>query len=90
MDVINMAIAIFHGSDKIIKIPEYGKGKPHNDYGLGFYTTKNKGLAGEWATPNPNFNGYINEYNYDVSGLKILNLIAVENWIAILMKNRIG
>jgi len=85
-------ISIFHGSDKIIKMPEYGKGKPYNDYGLGFYTTKNKGLAGEWATPKPNIDGYVNEYKYNIAGLNILNLntLPIENWITILIKNRHG
>jgi len=85
-------LTIFHGSDKIIKVPEYGKGKAHNDYGLGFYTTKNKELAGEWAAPKPNIDGYINEYSYNTAGLSVLNLnlLPIENWIAILMKNRHG
>lgn len=34
---------IYHGSKDIVKNPEYGKGKPYNDYGLGFYCTDNKG-----------------------------------------------
>jgi len=88
----NYWITIFHGSDKIIKVPEYGKGKPYNDYGLGFYVTKNKGLAGEWAAPKPNADGYINEYEYNTAGLNALNLnlLPIENWIAVLMKNRRG
>ena len=72
------ALTIFHGSDKIIKVPEYGKGKTYNDYGLGFYTTKDKELAGEWATPKANTDGYINEYNYNIEGLNILNLNLID------------
>jgi hypothetical protein len=81
-----------HGSDKIIKVPEYGKGAINNDYGQGFYCTENKGLAGEWAVSKTKKNGYINEYSYDFSGLKILNLdkLPIEIWIAILMDNRRG
>ena len=42
-------ITVYHGSDKIIEKPEYGKGHMYNDYGVGFYLTKEKDLAGEWA-----------------------------------------
>ena len=38
---------IYHGSKDIIKQPEYGKGKPHNDYGLGFYCTEDIEMAKE-------------------------------------------
>ena len=29
-------ITLYHGSAEIIEKPEFGKGKPYNDYGLGF------------------------------------------------------
>ena len=30
-----MKIDIYHGSDHIIEHPQFGEGKPYNDYGLG-------------------------------------------------------
>ena len=42
-------LIIYHGSENIIEVPEYGKGKPYNDYGLGFYCTEYVELAKEWA-----------------------------------------
>jgi hypothetical protein len=42
-------IDIYHGSDHIIEQPVFGKGKPFNDYGLGFYCTEHIELAKEWA-----------------------------------------
>ena len=36
---------IYHGSQNIIEVPEFGKGNPFNDYGLGFYCTENQELA---------------------------------------------
>ena len=30
---------LYHGSDHVIKRPEFGAGKKHNDYGRGFYCT---------------------------------------------------
>lgn len=42
-------IIIYHGSSEIVKQPVYGKGKPYNDYGIGFYCTEHLELAKEWA-----------------------------------------
>ena len=42
-------LIIYHGSENIIEVPGYGKGKPYNDYGLGFYCTEYIDLAKEWA-----------------------------------------
>ena len=33
-------ITLYHGSVNIIKKPEFGRGNRHNDYGLGFYCSK--------------------------------------------------
>ena len=85
-------IIIYHGSNKIIKRPEFGKGDKNNDYGQGFYCTKNKGLAGEWAVLWTEQDGYINEYFFDYTGLNVLylNQMPIENWIAVLVSNRRG
>ncbi len=84
-------LIIYHGSENIIQVPEYGKGKPYNDYGLGFYCTEYIDLAKEWACDDKH-GGYANKYVLDVSGLKILDLSSKEycilHWISILLKNR--
>jgi hypothetical protein len=83
---------VYHGSQKVVEKPVFGFGNPNNDYGLGFYMTKNKGLAGEWAVLDSGFDGYINEYTLDYSGMNVLNLDKepIEIWVAVLMKNRKG
>lgn len=85
---------IFHGSDSIIEKPlyHYERANIHNDYGLGFYCTKNLDMAKEWAN-RKTINGYVNKYEIDERGLNILNLCdkskySVLNWIAILVHNR--
>lgn len=85
---------IYHGSESIIENPVYlyeGSNK-HNDYGMGFYCTKNLDMAKEWANRKTT-NGFVNKYAIDERGLKILNLYdkskyTVLNWIAILVHNR--
>ena len=85
-------ITIFHGSPNVLKKPTYGAGRPNNDYGVGFYTTMNKELAGEWAVFWTEKDGRINEYNLDRSNLETLKLDAldIKHWIAILMTYRKG
>lgn len=86
-----MKIRLYHGSEKIIRNPEYGKGARNNDYGRGFYCTEEIELAKEWACAKRS-NGYANAYELDMSDLKILNLNDPEynilNWLALLAEHR--
>lgn len=82
---------IYHGSVSVIEKPKFGKGKPHNDYGMGFYCTEDPELAKEWAV-DENTDGYANKYSLDLEGLNVLNLskeATVLNWIALLLQNRV-
>lgn len=79
---------IYHGSDHIIKIPEFHGGKPHNDYGYGFYCTEIGDLAKEWAVSEEH-DGYANCYELDMDGLRILNHeYSILTWLSILIQNR--
>lgn len=82
---------LYHGSEKIIKNPKYGYGSSGNDFGRGFYCTENIELAKEWACKK-NTDGFVNQYELNVSGLKILNLndekYHILNWLALLTKYR--
>ena len=84
-------LTIYHGSENIIKTPEYGKGKPYNDYGLGFYCTEYLDLAKEWACADTH-GGFANQYILDMTGLTVLDLnskdYCIIHWISILLKNR--
>lgn len=81
---------IYYGSDHIIKIPEFHGGKPHNDYGYGFYCTEIGELAKEWAVSEEH-DGYANCYELDMDGLRILNMnheYSILTWLSILIQNR--
>ena len=87
-----MQRVLYHGSEFIIKEPEYLKGNVHNDYGIGFYCTTNKELAKEWAAKRTG-KGYINKYSLRDDRLKILDLTKppfnnVLYWVSLLMHNR--
>lgn len=82
---------IYHGSQSIIEKPVFGKGKPYNDYGLGFYCTDSLDMAKEWGA-DANRVGYANCYTIDCNGLTILDLNSEEycilHWLAVLLENR--
>jgi len=84
-------ITLYHGSSAIIEKPQFGKGNPKNDYGLGFYCTMNLELAKEWACHDKN-GGFTNVYLLDISSFSIMDLTntqySILNWLAILINNR--
>ncbi len=84
-------LTLLHGSDHIIEIPDINIGNEHNDYGRGFYCTHLEEMAKEWACKQ-NTDGFVNKYEIDNDGLKILDLTdgnhTVLNWIALLLQNR--
>ena len=84
---------LYHGSPDIIEKPAFGKGKPYNDYGRGFYCTEHIELAKEWACTE-GVDGYANRYEVDTRGLSVLDLSSddytILNWLALLMQHRQG
>ena len=82
----------YYGADRLVLKPEFNKGNPSNDYGLGFYLTKDKELARLWATQYEN-GGYLIDYDVDINGLNILHLETIENkdvltWLSLLISHR--
>lgn len=88
---MNQDLILYHGSQQIIEVPQFGAGKKYNDYGLGFYCTESPELAKEWACPVKN-DGYANQYRLPLDSLSIMHLTAgnfnILHWLAILLKNR--
>ena len=83
---------LFYGADSLIIHPEFGKGNPTNDYGLGFYLTPDYDMAKLWASKNTN-GGYLITFDVDFSKLKILYLNTndeedVLKWITLLVNHR--
>ena len=82
---------IYHGSEFIIKRPEYEKGSRNNDYGQGFYCTENIDLARGWAVRKER-DGYVNIYEIDMTPLRVVDLNSpdhcVLHWITLLLDHR--
>lgn len=85
-------LILYHGSERIVNEPAFGKGKEHNDFGLGFYCTESEELAKEWAVSSLR-DGFCNRYTLDTEYLKVLNLnspdYTILNWIAVLVEHRL-
>ena len=85
-------IHLYHGSQEIVRQPEYGLGRIHSDYGLGFYCTESEDLAKEWACSSLN-DGFANHYVLDHEYLNILDLSSADfsilNWASVLISNRV-
>lgn len=65
-----------------------GKGRPENDYGLGFYCTEDLELAREWACFEPH-DGFANRYRLEMDGLNVLDLndkrFSILPWLTLLV-----
>ena len=90
---------IYHGSDIPIEHPKIFKSDRYLDFGIGFYTTSNRGQAERWASKvslrNNSNKQIISVYNFDFSELKNkLKLIeftdANEAWLDFIVLNRSG
>ena len=78
---------LYHGSEKIIDAPEFGKGNSHNDYGRGFYCTENEELAKEWNGKLPAArisvrDGYCNLSGLENKAVKLLHDGAEKSYVA--------
>lgn len=84
-------VTLFHGSERIVETPDIRLGNPHNDYGRGFYCTKDIEMAKEWACKK-GANGFVSCYELDTENLQILDLMdgkhTILNWMALLLQNR--
>ena len=68
-----MVKTLYHGSEFVIKSPQFGVGKTDNDYGRGFYCTERLELAKEWAVADLH-DGHANRYTLDFEGLTVIDL----------------
>lgn len=83
----------YYGADKKVEKPiyNYALSNPNNDYGIGFYLTKEKDKAKLWASQFDE--GYCIKYDFDMKGLNVLYLNSnteeeIMLWISILVNNR--
>lgn len=83
---------LYYGADEKVIKPEYQKGSPKNDYGLGFYMTPSFEMAKIWASKFKN-GGYAIKYEVDLNDAEVLNIdgndeLSILKWATILIKHR--
>lgn len=83
-----MQLVVFHGSDKIIKMPQHNGGRKFSDFGLGFYITTNVEMAKSWATRKKEKPAFINKYLLNAEGMKSLTFDLDLTWILFIAYNR--
>lgn len=88
---------VFHGSYLEVRTIDLSYGRPNKDFGRGFYVTKIKKLAHEWADRKGADNhtkGVVSEFLFDEyiwedTELKLLRFENYsENWLDFVVKNR--
>lgn len=83
---------LYYGADSKVVAPEYLKGSPRNDYGLGFYMTPEQDKAKIWASKFKN-GGYVIKYEVNLDDLDILrinddNEESILKWATLLIRHR--
>ena len=86
-----MGITIYHGSEHIVRKPEFGSGNAYNDFGLGFYCSESARSAAGWAVQRDR-NGFVSAFNIDTDRLRIINLCSSRytplHWLAVMFNFR--
>lgn len=89
--ILYMERQIYHGSEHIVKKPEFGFGNAYNDFGLGFYCSENARSAAGWAVRRDR-NGFVSSYSINTDRLRIIDLCSSRytplHWLAVLFNFR--
>lgn len=72
-------IFVYHGSNISVEKPDIWHSRVDIDFGVGFYTTRDKNMASKWAC-NKN-RSILNTYYLNISKLKSLTLKPDEKWL---------
>lgn len=84
-------LTLYHGSSKIISMPQSGILSGPGDFGSGFYLTEAKDAAAQWAC-SLGKSGFVNKYVLETENLDILDLYSdrynILNWLALVLSNR--
>lgn len=76
----------FHGSNTIIKTPNLEKSRDDIDFGKGFYLTESFAMSAKWACRKSK--SIVNEYDLDLSNLKVYEFSLDKEWLDFVVANR--
>ena len=77
---------LYHGSHVCVEKPDLLHSREDIDFGKGFYLTEDSNMACKWAA-NKSI-AYVNKYNFDFSGLRVIELKLDQTWLDFVATNR--
>ena len=77
-------IKLYHTSETEIQDPDIHFGRKNADFGWGFYLTPDREFTYRWAREN----AVVNEYEFNLTGLKVINLKRDKDWFEYIYNNR--
>lgn len=88
-------LSLYHGSNQVIKDPEFNYGSKDKDFGPGFYCTENLEMAKDYACRGDFMNfptRFVNQYSLNTKDLKMLEFKddkdSILKWVALVLKKR--
>jgi len=75
---------LYHASDRIIEHPDVHYGRKNADFGQGFYLTPDREFTFRWAGRQ----AVVNEYELDLTGLKVHRFERDSAWFDYIFNNR--
>ena len=75
---------LYHTSDSVIEHPDIRRGRVNADFGQGFYLTPDHEFSCRWATGD----AYVNEYELDTQGLRVVEFTRDAQWFDYIFQNR--
>ena len=78
------SVKLFHASETKIPFPDLKRGRKNADFGQGFYLSPDYDFVTKWAVAN----AYINEYELNLGGLKIVEFNRSKDWLHYILNNR--
>lgn len=79
---------VYHGTNVKINNPNIRAGRSDTDFGQGFYVAFNNYMAEKWAVRKEY--PVVNEYDIDLTGLKIKQFEIDKEWLNFVISNRNG
>lgn len=80
----------YHTGHHKLPDPDIRIGRKNADFGQGFYLSPSDAFAGKWVRERKDLEAYVNAYELDLSGLRVLQLQRDEAWFDYLFRNRAG
>ena len=79
---------LYHTGFSVIEKPDIYYGRKNADLGQGFYTSADRAFSVRWARTRKDSKTWLNTYELDTEGLRILHFDRNEEWFEYIYRNR--